>query len=108
MNRKFNVYIYICFILFPLLYYNYSFIYVYKGYASYIHICRGYVKHKRLRTTDLDYVASNGKKKGIAIHVTGHEGPEGCETSGLPHFLDNRIINGGEVVSPTRRPPFTP
>jgi hypothetical protein len=39
------------FILFPLLYYNYSFIYLYKRYASYIHIPRGYVKHKRLRTT---------------------------------------------------------
>jgi hypothetical protein len=34
-----------------LLYYNYRFIYLYKGYASYIHISRGYVKHKRLRTT---------------------------------------------------------
>jgi hypothetical protein len=33
----------------------YSFIYLYKGYASYIHISRGYVKHKRLRTTDLYY-----------------------------------------------------
>jgi hypothetical protein len=37
--------VYICFILFPLLCYNYSFIYLYKGYASYIHISRGYVKH---------------------------------------------------------------
>jgi hypothetical protein len=47
------MYIYICFTLFPLLYYNYSFIYLYKGYASYIHISRGYVKHKKLRTTAL-------------------------------------------------------
>jgi hypothetical protein len=23
-------------------------------------------------------------------------------------FLDNRLTDGGEVVSPTRRPPFTP
>jgi hypothetical protein len=46
--------IYIYVFLFPLLYYNYSFIYLYKGYASYIHISRGYVKHKRLRITDLD------------------------------------------------------
>jgi hypothetical protein len=59
MNTKFNVYIYV--FLFPLLYYNYSFIYLYKGYASYIHISRGYVKHKRLRTTGLDYIASNGR-----------------------------------------------
>jgi hypothetical protein len=32
----------------------------------------------------------------------------GCETSRLPHFLDNRLTDGGEVVSLTRRPPFTP
>jgi hypothetical protein len=30
-----------------------------------------------------------------------------CETSRLPHFLDNRLTDGGEVVSLTRRPPFT-
>jgi hypothetical protein len=34
-------------------------------------------------------------------------GPQGCETSRLPHFLDNRLTNGGEVVSLTLRPPFT-
>jgi hypothetical protein len=27
----------------------------------------------------------------------------GCETSRIPHFLDNRLTDGGEVVSPTRR-----
>jgi hypothetical protein len=76
MNTKFNVciYIYIYVFLFPLLYYYYSFIYLYKGYASYIHISRGYVKHKRLRTT----------------------------------VLDSRLTDGGEVVSLTLRPPFTP
>jgi hypothetical protein len=47
-------------------------------------------------------------KKGKAIPVTGREGPQGCETSRLPHFLDNRLTDGGEVVSYTRRPPFTP
>jgi hypothetical protein len=26
----------------------------------------------------------------------------------LPHFLDNRLTDGGEVVRLTRRPPFTP
>jgi hypothetical protein len=25
-----------------------------------------------------------------------------------PHFLDNRLTDGDEVVSLTRRPPFTP
>jgi hypothetical protein len=28
--------------------------------------------------------------------------------SRLPHFLENRLTDGGEVVSLTRRPPFTP
>jgi hypothetical protein len=43
-----------------------------------------------------------------AIPVTGPEGPQGCETSRLPHIQDNPLTDGGEVVSPTRRPPFTP
>jgi hypothetical protein len=46
-------------------------------------------------------------KKGKAIPVTGRGGPHGCETSRLPHFLDNRLTDGGEV-SLTRLPPFTP
>jgi hypothetical protein len=49
-----------------------------------------------------------GKVKGKAIPVTGREDPEGCETSRFPHFLDNRLTDGGEVISPTRRPPFSP
>jgi hypothetical protein len=48
------------------------------------------------------------KVKGKAIPVTGREDPLGCETSRLPHFQDNRLTDGGEVVSLTRRPPFTP
>jgi hypothetical protein len=39
--------------------------------------------------------------------VTGSEGLQGCEMSRLPHFLDNRLTDDGEV-SLTRRPPFTP
>jgi hypothetical protein len=46
--------------------------------------------------------------KGKAIPVTGREGLWGCETSRLPHFLDNRLTDGDKVVSLTRRPPFTP
>jgi hypothetical protein len=30
-------------------------------------------------------------KQGKAILVTGHGGPQGFETSRLPHFLDNRL-----------------
>jgi hypothetical protein len=33
------------------------------------------------------------------IPVTGH---------GVPHYLDKRLTDGGKVVSPTRRPHFTP
>jgi hypothetical protein len=29
--------------------------------------------------------------KGKAIPVTGRESPYVCETSSLPHFLDNRL-----------------
>jgi hypothetical protein len=38
----------------------------------------------------------------------GCGGPQGCETSRLPHFLDNRLTDGNEVVSLTCWPPFTP
>jgi hypothetical protein len=31
-----------------------------------------------------------------------------CETLGVPHFLDNRLRDGGEVVSLMRRSPFSP
>jgi hypothetical protein len=45
--------------------------------------------------------------KIIATPVTGIGGPQGCETSRLPHLLENRLTDGGEVVSLARRPPFT-
>jgi hypothetical protein len=45
-------------------------------------------------------------KKGIP--VAGRGGPQGCETLRLPHFLHNLLTEGGEVVSLTRRTPFTP
>jgi hypothetical protein len=43
-----------------------------------------------------------------AISITGRRGPEDCETSRLPHFLDSWLIDGGKVVSLTLRPTFTP
>jgi hypothetical protein len=46
-------------------------------------------------------------QKGTSIPIKGHGGPLSCETSRLPHFLDNRLTVGGEVVSLTRRQPFT-
>jgi hypothetical protein len=46
--------------------------------------------------------------KGKAIPVTGRGGLWVCETLRLPHVLDTRLTDDGEVVSLTRRPPFTP
>jgi hypothetical protein len=42
------------------------------------------------------------------IPVTGCGGPYVCETSRLPHYLDNRLTDGGKAVSLTRRPSFNP
>jgi hypothetical protein len=47
-------------------------------------------------------------KKSRVVPVTGREGPYGCETLRVPHYLDNRQKDGSEVVSLTRRPLFTP
>jgi hypothetical protein len=45
------------------------------------------------------------KEKKKAIPVTGREGPD----VEAPTFcLDSRLTDGGKVVIPTRRPPFTP
>jgi hypothetical protein len=38
--------------------------------------------------------------KGEAVPVTSRGGPWVCETSRLPHFLDNRHTDGCEVVKP--------
>jgi hypothetical protein len=50
-----------------------------------------------LRSGGIAYLMSIKKCK--AIPVTGREGPLGCETSRLPHFLDNMLTDGSEVVS---------
>jgi hypothetical protein len=34
--------------------------------------------------------------------------PWGFVTLRVPHYLDNRLKDGGKVISVTRRPPFTP
>jgi hypothetical protein len=47
-------------------------------------------------------------KKGNAIPVTGRGDPWGCETSRIPHFLENRLTDGGAVVSLTLRPSSPP
>jgi hypothetical protein len=50
----------------------------------------------------------NVKVKVKLSLLTGRGGPYVCEKSRLPHFLDNRLTDGGEVVSLTRRPPLPP
>jgi hypothetical protein len=52
--------------------------------------------NKHLQLEDLSFMYIS------AIPITGRGGPQGCETSRLPHFLDNRLRDGGEVVSLTR------
>jgi hypothetical protein len=37
--------------------------------------------------------------KGKAIPVTGRGGPRDCETSRLPHFLNYRFTDGGDVLA---------
>jgi hypothetical protein len=46
--------------------------------------------------------------KGKDMPVTGRGAPDGCETSRLPHFLDNRLTDGGESVRLTRSHPLPP
>jgi hypothetical protein len=47
-------------------------------------------------------------KKGKATHVTGREGSWGCEIPRVPHSLNNRLTDGGKIISLTLRPSFTP
>jgi hypothetical protein len=43
---------------------------------------------------------------GRTDSVTGRGGQYGCETSRLPHFIDKRFTDGGEVVSLKRQSDF--
>jgi hypothetical protein len=54
------------------------------------------------------HYAVNALLQWLLSPWTGRRGPQGCETSRLPHFTDNRLTDVGEVVSLNRRPPFTP
>jgi hypothetical protein len=42
------------------------------------------------------------------IHVTGRGVPKGSETWEFLNFVNNRLTDGGHVVSLERRSPFTP
>jgi hypothetical protein len=63
-----------------------------------------YIRHLRVKTRREGQPWQTYK----AIVLTGDGGPYSCETSRLPHFRDNRLKNGGDVVSLMRRPSFTP
>jgi hypothetical protein len=44
-------------------------------------------------------------EKNLEVKLTCG-GPYDCELSSLPHFLGNRLTDGGEIISLTRRPPI--
>jgi hypothetical protein len=48
------------------------------------------------------------KVKSKAIPLAGRGGLLGCEMLGIAHCLDNRLTDGGKVVSPTHRPRSAP
>jgi hypothetical protein len=64
-------------------------------------------------TTTRGHIPEDGNIDLILVNlfllspVTESGSPYGCETSRLPHFLDDQLTYGGEDVSLTRRPPFT-
>jgi hypothetical protein len=64
-------------------------------------------------TTNLHCFAHTGCLKGVHImewapHTKGmgRGGPQGCEMSRPPHFLDNQLTDGSEAVRLTRQLPF--
>jgi hypothetical protein len=46
--------------------------------------------------------------KGKAALVAGRGGPWGCETSRLSHCINCRLTDGGKIVGPTHRQPYSP
>jgi hypothetical protein len=46
-------------------------------------------------------------EKSQAVPVTVRRYPQSCETWILPYYLENRLADGGEVISLTRRLAFT-
>jgi hypothetical protein len=48
------------------------------------------------------------EKEVKSICVTGRGDLQGCEMLKIPHCLDNRLTDGGNVVRPTQRPRSIP
>jgi hypothetical protein len=63
-----------------------------------------YKQNKNERAYMVITIIKIREKKSKAISVTGREGLQGCEMLRIPRCLDNRLIDGGKVVSPTHRP----
>jgi hypothetical protein len=62
---------------------------------------------KQISFIDGSVENNNNKVKVKAIPVRGRGSLEGCPMLRIPHCLDNRLVDGGKVVSPTHRPHFT-
>jgi hypothetical protein len=57
---------------------------------------------------DTVYIGDTGLRRKVKVKAIPVRGLEGCEMLRIPHCLDNRLIDGGKVVSLTLRPHFTP
>jgi hypothetical protein len=66
--------------------------------SNYIQVSFLHVNNKKLIIKFDIYLCWRGK----AIIITGHGGLQGSETSRISHCLDNRLKDGGEIV--TARP----
>jgi hypothetical protein len=61
------------------------------------------LKHKEVLSEMYVYFCRRKVKGKVILVTTSRRGPQGCETSRLPYFLDNRLTDGGEDVSLTHR-----
>jgi hypothetical protein len=60
---------------------------------------------RREREREREKKGGGGRK---AIPITGSGGLKHWETSRIPHFVDNRLTDGGKAIGLTCRPWFTP
>jgi hypothetical protein len=59
------------------------------------------LKQTAVASVGWNYLSEQGYRKKIkAVPVTSHGGPQGCEMSRLPYFLDSQLTYGGEAVKP--------
>jgi hypothetical protein len=56
------------------------------------------------RFEEVHSITRTTRCKSKAISVTGRGGLKGCKMLRIPHCLDNRLTDGGKIVSPTLRP----